>query len=111
MTVFGAVPAVLWPLRRGETSLLSLLRAGLILGNAPFALYVVGLVVPLTIAHVLAGTMEGRWLSASELIAGTVRALFLGSSFGVLSAAVLWSLALRAHESPNGTLKSPSGHQ
>lgn len=110
VTVSGAFPVVVWLMRRGDTSLRTFLRAGLILGNAPFALYTLGLVLPLTIAHVLTGTMSGRWLSASELIAGTLRVLVLGSTLGVLSAAIFWFLTFRDLRAPNFTLRAPDAY-
>ncbi len=93
MTVAGAVPVVFWLRRRGRASLDYLLVAGLVLGNIPFAVYVVGLVVPMTIVHMWMGTMSQHLMAMSELLAGTVRAMLLGSTFGLMSAAVFWAVA------------------
>jgi hypothetical protein len=95
VTFGGAVPAVLWRMKRGPISLRHLITVGLVLGNAPFLLYVVGLVLPATLAHLAAGTMSQHLVPLSSLIAGTLRALAIGSGLGTVSAIVLWFLGIR----------------
>lgn len=94
VTIAGAVPVVLWLIRRGRLRLAELLLAGLVLGNAPFGWYVFALVVPITIMHLVMGTLSEHLLPASALIAGAARAVAIGSFFGVLSAAVFWLVAV-----------------
>jgi hypothetical protein len=94
LTFAGAVPVVDWLMRRGRVSLAQLLLVGLLLGNAPFALYVVALVLPATISHVAMGTMSQHWLPVSELLAGTLRVTLIGSAFGTISALVFWAIAI-----------------
>lgn len=95
VTAFGAVPLVFHLLRRGPITLRMAVWYGALLGNAPFALYVFGLIVPLTIGHMAAGTMTGRWLSISELVAGAIRVGLLGSTLGAASGAWFWFVGLR----------------
>jgi hypothetical protein len=95
VTVGGAIPVVLWLMRRGAVSLRQLIAAGVLLGNAPFVLYVIGLVLPLTILHLVRGTMSQHLLPFSDLIAGTLRAMAIGSVLGALSSLVFWFLGIR----------------
>ena len=95
VTVAGAVPVVYWLMRARRLRLTNLLLAGLALGNAPFAWYVLGLVLPLTIMHMAMGTLSEHLLPFSSLIAGSARALAIGSFFGVLSAAAFWLVTVR----------------
>ena len=95
VTFGGAVPAVLWLMKRGSISLWHLIAVGLVLGNAPFLFYVIGLVLPATIAHLAVGAMGQHLMPLSSLIAGTLRALAIGSVMGTVSAIVLWFLGIR----------------
>ena len=95
VTLGGAVPAVLWLVKRGPISLRHLVAVGLVLGNAPFLLYLSGFVLPATLAHLAAGTMSQHLLPLSSLVAGTLRALAIGSVMGTVSAIVLWFLGIR----------------
>jgi hypothetical protein len=94
VTVAGAVPVVYWLMRRGRVSLARLLLAGLILGNVPFALYLVVLILPATISHLVMGTLSQHLVSVSALLAGALRAILIGSIFGVISAAAFWLMAI-----------------
>ena len=95
LTMF-AVPVV-WCLRRlNLISLGSLLLAGLLIGNVPFGFFVFGLVVPATIQHVAAGTMSDHLVPVSSLVAGTLRALLIGSTVGLISSALFWLIAIRS---------------
>lgn len=67
----------------------------MLLGNAPFAVYLIGLVLPVTLMHLIWGTLSQHLLSPSDLIAGTLRGLALGSAMGAWSALVLWFLGIR----------------
>lgn len=98
VTWCAAAPMVVARLRRGPISLQDSVVAGLLLGNTPFGLYIVGLVIPATFAHVMAGTMAGRWLSVPELAAATLRMLFIGSTMGAASGAIFWFLGIRGGE-------------
>ena len=87
-----AVPVVYWLIRRDQVSVGRLATAGLLLGNIPFAVYVVAL-IPFAIGHIVGGTMAQHLMSVPDLIAGTLRALAMGSTMGVLSALVFWLVA------------------
>ena len=95
VTFGGAAPLAFWRLKRGPIPLRQSVVDGLLLGNAPFALYVVGLVLPLTVMHMVNGTMSGRWLPVSELVFGTLRAIVIGSLLGMASGVIFWVLGLR----------------
>ena len=90
VTVAGAIPVVFWLMKRGRLSVGQLLVAGVALGNTPFAFYVLCLILPATMAHLAAGTMSDHILPASELLLGGLRAILIGSTFGALSAAIVW---------------------
>jgi hypothetical protein len=95
VTVCGAVPVVLWLMKRGPVSLPQLLSAGVLLGNAPFFVYVIGLVLPATLAHLAGGTLSQHLSPVSDLIAGALRTLAIGSVLGASSAFVFWFLGIR----------------
>jgi hypothetical protein len=91
VTLVGAVPAVVWMIGRGPLSLRKLLLLGAALGNAPFAIIVVSIIV----AHLVSGTLSGDVGRLWYGLAGTVRAIALGLLCGVGSAAVFWAVAIR----------------
>jgi hypothetical protein len=94
VTFAGAVPSVFWLRKRHRLSFGSLMWAGLILGNVPFAIYVVGLVLPFTVVHILVGTMDQHLVPVSALAAGALRAIAIGSVMGVGSASLFWLLGM-----------------
>ncbi len=95
VTLGGAVPAVFWLMKRGPVTLWRLIAVGVILGNAPFVSYVFRLVWSLTLMA-LHGEPISRHLAAiPDLIAGTLRALAIGSTLGTLSASVFWFVGIR----------------
>ena len=67
----------------------------MLLGNAPFVVYVTGLVLPATLAHLVGGTLSQHLSPFSDLIAGTLRVLAIGSVIGASSAFVFWFLGIR----------------
>ena len=89
VTVAGAIPVVFWLMRRGRLSLAQLLIAGLILGNAPFAVYL-AVSIAAAVTHVLMGTISEHLAPVSALIAGGLRVITIGSAFGTASAALFW---------------------
>lgn len=94
VTLGGAVPAVLWRLRYGPIPLRHAVVAGLLLGNAPAALW--GLAAAgFAVAHAAAGTLSQHLLPISDLAAGTLRLLTIGSTLGVASAVLFWLVALQ----------------
>lgn len=93
LTAF-AVPVVFVLRRLGVMSLGTLLLAGALIGNIPFAFFVV-LIIPATVAHMADGTLSQHLLPASDLVAGTLRAVMIGSTIGVMSAALFWLVAIR----------------
>lgn len=76
VTLCGAVPAVLWLVRRGPLTLKTVLLSGLVLGNAP-----------VLIGAVLAGFGSGAF--------GAIRAIVFGSYLGFGSAFVFWVVTVR----------------
>lgn len=98
VTFGGAAPLAFWRLKRGPIPLRQSLVDGLVLGNAPFVLYVVALILPFTVLHMVMGTMSGRWLSVSELVFGTLRAVTIGSVLGMASGAIFWFLGIRERD-------------
>ena len=91
VTVCGAVPTVLYLLKRGPLTLKKVLVGGAALGNAPFILMVAGIVA----SQVFRGTMSpdvGRlWYG----LPGAIRATAISSYIGVGSAAVFLVIAGR----------------
>jgi hypothetical protein len=90
VTVFGAVPAVLWLIRRRNLSLRTLLLAGMALGNAPLAIIVAGILARQAI--------RGNLLSDAGLSFGwfvAIRSILLGLWFGIAAAVVLWAVGVR----------------
>lgn len=69
----------------------ALVRGG---ANAPFGVYLIALVLPATIAHVIGGTMSEHLALLSEPVAGTIRVLLIGSVMGALSGAVFWFIGV-----------------
>jgi hypothetical protein len=93
LTAF-AIPVVFVLRRLGSMSLGALLLAGALIGNIPFAFFVV-LVIPVTVGHMAAGTLSQHLLPVSDLVAGTLRAVLIGSAIGAMSAALFWVVAIR----------------
>jgi hypothetical protein len=75
----AVVPAVLWLLRRGPVTLESTLIGGFAFGILPVVIWI-AIAVP----------SSGKGLSAVYGVAGLIRALFIGSTIGVLCAAAFW---------------------
>jgi hypothetical protein len=91
VTVFGAVPAFAWLYRRGAVSFRQTLISGVLLGNAPFALAVVGIVIVQIVKGDASPDIGRNWYGAS----GAARTIALGSVVGLVSASVFWVVALR----------------
>ena len=87
VTVFCAVPALLWLLRRGPVSLGQVLGAGALLGNLPLAATSV-LVLREQMAH-------GTPLRAANSPDALIRLIAAGTFVGIASAAVFWLIAIR----------------
>lgn len=93
VTVAGAVPVVSSLRGRKAASWSNLLKAGVILGNAPFLLYALMALV-FTVMHWFAGTLQDHLSPASELLLAGVRMIALGSILGTVSAHVFWSIGI-----------------
>jgi hypothetical protein len=89
----AAAPTVIWMKKHGAITLRHLLLAGVALGNAPFFGIVAAIVLPFTVMHIAAGTISQHLSPVSDLIAGTLRSLALGSTMGAWSAFVFWMIA------------------
>jgi hypothetical protein len=91
MTAAGAVPGVFWLKRRRPLSLRTLLLLGAVLGNVPFAIIILGIVV----VHLLSGTLSvdiaRNWYGLFGAVVRTV----IGLICGMGSAAVFWAVAVR----------------
>jgi hypothetical protein len=95
VTVGAVVPAVLVLLMtRGRVTFPQVIAAGLVLGNAPFVMVVGRFVLPTILLHLAEGTMSEHLIPVSELVAGTLRVLAIGSVFGAVSAIVFWFIGL-----------------
>lgn len=90
----AAVPAVLWIGSRGRLTLRNLLLLGAVLGNVPFALIVVSILVVQLMKSTLSPDVARLWYG----FYGTVRAVALGLLLGISSAAVFWVIGIRGGE-------------
>jgi len=87
VTVFCAVPALVWLRRRGPVSLGHVLGAGAFLGNLPIAATSL-LVFREQIAH-------GTPLRVTQSPETFIRLIAAGTFVGIASAAVFWLIAIR----------------
>jgi hypothetical protein len=96
MTVFGAVPGVIWLNGRRSLSLGRLLILGAGLGSVPFALIVLGVVT----VHAMSGTLStdiGRYWHGTS---GAAVRLTMGLITGMGSAAIFWFVGVRSTAPP-----------
>jgi hypothetical protein len=93
-TVAGAVPVFVWLRQRGRVTLTHAISAGVVLGNIPFALYLLLLILPFTIMHLARGTLPQHLIPVPSLLSGTWRVIVLGSVLGVIGALVFWFVGL-----------------
>jgi len=91
MTVFGAVPTVVWLNRRQPLSLGRLLIAGAALGNVPFAFIILGVVAP----HTGSGTLSAAVARFCDGMSGAVVRAAMGLICGTGSAAAFWFVGVR----------------
>jgi hypothetical protein len=89
VTVAGAMPVVFTQIRRGPISLRQALLAGLALGNAPLVVIVYATIL-LALGHMAMGTISEHLAPVSALVASPLRAIAIGSAYGVMSALVFW---------------------
>jgi hypothetical protein len=100
VTVCGAVPGFIFLRRRGRLSLSSLVILGVVLGNVPLAVIMVGVLA----ANSHDGTFGWRTLSnASGGISGAVSLVLLGTAYGAASAATFWLIGVRG----SGVARTP----
>jgi hypothetical protein len=83
VTVCGALPIVLLRLERGPLTLKQVLLSGAALGNAP--LTIIGLLALVT----------GNVSAASSFWLDALRALAIGSLFGLAGSALFWAVSIR----------------
>jgi hypothetical protein len=93
--VFGALPLLVWLLKRGPVTRRHALLAGAVLGNLPWVLIAMRLLSMGLGWEVLTGGHQ--WLL------GSWRALLFGSTIGMASAGVFWLLAGRQLQSGQKT--------
>lgn len=92
VTVFGAVPGFIWLRRRGRLSLRSLVILGVVLGNVPLGLIMLGVLG----THAANGTRGWETLgTAWGGLRGTARLVLLGTAYGAASAAAFWLVGVR----------------
>jgi hypothetical protein len=91
LTLGGAVPSVLWLLRRQQLCFSRLLVFGVIIGNVPFALIVI-------VAAVVEGTVSPSVARLWYGIAGALRFVLIGTVHGAVAAAVFWLIVVRGRE-------------
>jgi hypothetical protein len=89
-----ALPAASWLTRSGRTSVRHFAFVGTVLGNLPFAFYLY-IALVFTVVHLVQGTLGEHLSPMSELLAGGVRAILLGSFIGGASGIVFWLIAIR----------------
>jgi hypothetical protein len=94
VTIFAAVPAVAWLLRRGPLSLGRLLLLGAALGNAPFAIILVGIFAVQLARGTLSWDVGHLWYGWHGAFRNMIVALVCGAG----SAAVFWFVAVRGTE-------------
>lgn len=98
VTVCGALPTVLYLLKRGRLTLKQVLVGGAVLGNAPFIVLVAGILV----SHVARGMMSPDVGQLWYGFRGAIRATAISSYLGVGSAAVFWLVAGRSIGAASG---------
>jgi hypothetical protein len=95
----GALPAFLSMSARGPMSLRKVLLLGAALGNLPFPVIVVSILVVQLVNGTLSSDVARLWYG----LYGTVRAIALGLLIGTSSAAVFWVIGV------SGTMRDGSG--
>ena len=94
VTVAAVVPLFVWLRQRGRVTLLHAVSAGVVLGNVPFALYLVLLILPFTILHLARGTLSQHLIPFPSLLSSAVRMIVLGSVLGAIGALTFWIVGL-----------------
>jgi hypothetical protein len=93
-----ATLAVAWMVSRGPMSLSNLLFLGAALGNVPFVLIVVAILLVQLMNGTLSSDVARLWYG----LYGAVRAISLGCWIGACSAAVFWVIGVRGTELERG---------
>ena len=91
MTCVGVIPGVVWLKTQGTLSLTRLLMLGAVLGNVPFAVILIGIVV----VHMASGTLSTDIGQYWDGWSGAGVRTALGLICGIGSAAVFWVVAVR----------------
>ena len=86
-----AVPLVAWLASRGPVSFGQVIVLGVALGNAPFAMIVLGIVVAHPFSEVLSGDISRFWYGFS----GAVERVVIGLISGMGSASIFWIVGIR----------------
>jgi len=96
----AGIPVAVWLMRRRWTAIHHFAVAGILLGNFPFAGYVC-MALYFTVMHLFMGTLAEHLSPIPELLAGGVRAVFIGSVMGAASGVMFWLVNGRGtgHES------------
>ena len=93
--VFGALPLLVWLLKRGPVTLRHALLAGAVLGNLPW--------VPFAIRLLSMGLGWEVLTGGHQWLLGAWRAVLFGSAIGMASAGVFWLLAGRQLQAESKT--------
>lgn len=92
MTVFGAIPGVIWLNARRSLSLGRLLILGAGVGSVPFALIVLGLVT----VHAMNGSLSADMGRYWHGLSGAAVRVTMGLISGMGSAAAFWFVGIRS---------------
>lgn len=94
LTLGGALPSVLWLMKRGQLRLSRLLVLGTLIGNVPFALIVVVAVLASLVNGNFSASVARLWYGAE----GALRFVLIGTIHGAVAAFVFWLVAVRGSE-------------
>ena len=104
MMTICAVPSVAWLDGRGPLSLRKVLLLGAALGNAPFAIIVLGVVVAHPMSETLSGDIGRFWYG----FPGAVQRVAMGLTCGIGSAAAFWVVGVRGTAMHRGGPHGPA---
>ena len=104
LMITATAPIAIWLIRRGQTTIRHFALAGAAVGNLPFAAYLC-LVLALTIAHLIAGTLGQHLSPPGALLVGGLRVILIGSGIGAASGVVFRLIAVRDRLPSGGSVR------
>lgn len=105
MTLIGTLPGVLWLNRKGWLTFSRLVALGAVLGNLPFGLIVIGVIVVQLVAGTPVPEIGRNWYGVSGFL---VRAS-MGALAGAGSAAAFWLVGVCGTTDESGRSSLPLG--